>query len=474
MTTGSGTERPEARIDDRPGRAHERARLVALFTVVTMALLMQSLDVTIVATALVALRDGLDTTVSLAGWTITVYSIAMVMMLPLSAQLSDRLGRKQVFLLSVVVFATASLLCGLATNILMLIVMRTFQAIGGAGLTPSATAIVVEHFGSARDRAVSLFGTVFRIGATTGPVLGGVFVTYLSWRWIFFVNIPISAVIVLFSLKLIPPDRHRARTGRSLDFPGMALLGGGILVGMIGATFLGESSPQLRVGGAMALAAAVVILWCFLRHVHRVENPFVAPSLIHGSGFGAVNVINTLYGGATVGVMSLVPLYAITRYHIDALGAGTLLASQAIAGAVVSIVTAMALRRTGYRAPLFVGAVTGTVGMLAMGIGPHWGVSAYVWLAVAATLVGAGLAGSDPAARNAGLQLMPDQASSLAALRTMGRRIGTAVSVSIVTAIIAASPSPSIALAWSLAGFGVLLLVASPVIFRVPEHRGAW
>jgi MFS family permease len=131
---------------------------------------MMSVDSTIVATALDSLRRGLHTSINWAGWTITAYSFGFVLMLPLSGKFSERYGRRRVFLGSVVAFTAASLLCGLATNIYVLIALRAVQAAGGAGFTPSATGIVVDHFGHARDRAVSLFGSIFPIGAMTGPI----------------------------------------------------------------------------------------------------------------------------------------------------------------------------------------------------------------------------------------------------------------------------------------------------------------
>ena len=456
------------------GANGQPTRRVVIFTVVTMALFMQSVDVTIVATALHALQSGLHTSINWAGWTITVYSVGLVLALPLSARIADRFGRKRVFLVSVATFAVASLCCGLANDIFVLIVLRVFQAVGGAGLTPSATGIVVDHFGDARDRAVGLFGSVFQIGAMTGPVLGGLFVAYLSWRWIFFVNVPVSAILILLGLKFIPREPKRSTTNRvGLDLPGMVLLGAAILIGMVGMTYLGEASTWSRVAGVTALATAGMLSWLFLRRANRVSNPFIAPRLIHGRGFGAVNVVNVLYGGATVGIVSLVPLYAINRYHIGALASGTLLTAEAIAAAVLSVLGALALRRTGYRMPLYVGAAFGAAGMFALAVGPH-GVSAYTWLASATFLVGVGSGWANPASRNAGLQLVPEQSSSIAALRTMGRRVGTIASVSVVTAVIAGAAAPGVAQAYSFAGFGVLLLLAAPIIARVPEHRGSW
>src|SRR6185312_6603725 len=122
-------------------------RRVLVFTTVALALLMMSVDSTIVATALDALRRGLHTSINWAGWTITAYSFGFVLMLPLSGKLSERYGRRRVFLGSVVAFTAASLFCGLAENIYVLIALRAIQAAGGAGFTPSATGIVVDYFG---------------------------------------------------------------------------------------------------------------------------------------------------------------------------------------------------------------------------------------------------------------------------------------------------------------------------------------
>ena len=137
--------------------------------IVALTLLMMSIDSTIVATVLHALQHGLGTTIDWAGWTLTAYSFGFVLMLPVSGRLSEQYGRRRVFLGSVVMFTVASLLCGLADDIFLLIVLRAVQAAGGAGFTPSATGIVVDYFGDERDRAVSLFGSIFPIGAMIGP-----------------------------------------------------------------------------------------------------------------------------------------------------------------------------------------------------------------------------------------------------------------------------------------------------------------
>ena len=153
-------------------------RRLPVFVTVALALTMMSIDSTIVATALHTLEQELDAPLNWAGWTISAYALGFVLMLPVSGQLSERYGARRVFIGSVLVFCTASLLCGLANNIYLLIALRALQAAGGAGFTPTATQIIVNHFGSERDRAVGLFGSIFPLGAMVGPIFGGLFVTY--------------------------------------------------------------------------------------------------------------------------------------------------------------------------------------------------------------------------------------------------------------------------------------------------------
>jgi MFS family permease len=222
------------------------------------------------------------------------------------------------------------------------------------------------------------------------------------------------------------------------------------------------------------LIIAIVALAMFFRHINRSAHPFIAPRLIHGLGFGAVNLVNGLYGGITSGVIALVPLYATTRYGIDALDSGTLLIAQGAAAIILSVAGAFALRRTGYRPPLYVGGVATAIGMLLLALSPAAGIPPYAWLAGSAFIVGVGRGANNPASRNAGLQLAPEQSSTLAALRTMCMQIGAIITISIDTAVLATSHDPGHIQAWLFTAAAALLVVALPLITRVPEHRGSW
>ena len=447
-----------------------------VFTIVGLALLMMSIDNTIVATALYSLRVGLHTTIDLVGWTITAYSLGFVVMLPITGKLSEQFGCRKVFLCSVIAFTVASLCCGLADNIYVLIALRGLQAIGGAGFTPSATEIIVKYFGDARDRAISLFGSIFSIGIMIGPIFGGLFVSYWTWRGIFLVNVPIGIAVAVLALRYIPRDEPRAEGPRpGMDAVGMALLGGGLLSGMFAVSYLAERnadawSPVF----VIPLAIAFVAVWMFFRHINRTKSPFITPRLISGQGFGAVNLFNGLYGGVTGGVVALIPLYAWSRYGINELHSSTLLIAQGAASILLSIAGAFALRRTGYRLPLYIGGVVNAAGMLMLAFSPAPAITPYVWLAGSALLIGIGRGVNNPASRNAGMQLAPESSSTLAALRTMTMQIGTIITVSVDTAILAGAQDPGHTQAWLFGLTGALLLVALPMIHLVPEHRGSW
>lgn len=456
--------------------AVQPVRRVLVFGIVALALMMMSIDSTIVATALHALQTGLDTSIIWAGWTLTAYSFGFVLMLPISGRLSERFGRKRVFMGSVAVFTLASLGCGLADNIHVLIALRVLQAAGGAGFTPSATGIIVDHFGAARDRAVSLFGSVFPIGAMIGPIFGGLFVKYWSWRGVFFVNVPLGLLILALAWRFIPRDPAKDRsTGLTMDWVGMGLMGAAVLAAMFSTNALGAPGGDGGPWGFWALlAGATLATGLFVRHVRGASTPFIAPSLIWGSGFGPVNAVNAIFGGMTIGAVALVPLYAANRYGMDALAAGTLLIAQGIAAIALSLAATWALRRTGYRRPMWVGACAIVAGLGVLAVQAPEAIGPYRWLLGGAFLVGAGIGAVNPASRNAGLQLAPRSASTLAALRTLFLQLGTIATVAVATAVLADAHDPGRAQAWVYAAQALLLLLALPLIHRVPEHRGAW
>jgi EmrB/QacA subfamily drug resistance transporter len=450
--------------------ALKRRKLV--FGIVSIGLFMASIDQTIVATALPDIERDLHASVNWSAWTITIYALGQVIAMPMAGKLSDVYGRKTVFLVATAVFTISSLCCGFAGNIVLLLIPRFIQALGGGAFMPSATGIVSDHFGAERDRAVGMFTSILPVGGIIGPIIGGVFVTYWSWRGIFLVNVPIGIVLIVLTVRYIPNSATRARD--SIDVRGIALLALMIVTAMFGVSYLGSGqtpldSPVFLGCEAVALAA----LAAFVRHSRRHPAPFVSYRLLRGRGFGVMNLINFVYGAAALGFAALVALYAQDRYKIAALGAGTLLTARAIGMIAIAGAAAMALRRTGYRLPMIAGFVILAGGLVMMALAPA-GLSPYAWLAIAAAITGCGMGVSVPASNNASLQLAPDQVAAIAGLRGMFRQSGAITAVSITTALVARSSNPGLVEAHVFFAFAVLLIAILPLIALVPDHHGNW
>jgi EmrB/QacA subfamily drug resistance transporter len=462
------TAAPVVRAPDEPA---ERRWLI--FAIVSLALLMASVDQTIVATALPTLQRDLHGTVNWASWTITIYALGQILVMPLAGRLGDQFGRKRIFVGAAVLFTVASLCCGLANDIYVLVALRAVQAIGGGAFMPSATGIVAEQFGRDRDRALGLFASVFPIGGILGPVLGGVVLTYWSWRGIFLVNVPIGILLVISASLLIPRTERHVR-GR-LDGLGILLVGTTLLPAMFGVAYLGGPSASLaspafvlpEVLGAVSLAL-------FVRHARRASAPFIPARLLVGRGFGVMNLLNFLYGAAALGFGALVPLYAEQRFGIASLEAGALLTARAVGMISTAALAALLLRRTGHRWPMVIGYVIVIVGMLGLAYGPAGGVSSYLWLAAAAAVSGVGMGTATPASNNASMSLAPDQAAAIAGLRGMFRQTGGITAISVTTAFLARATDPGLAQAWVFVVFAGILAAALPLIRRVPDQHGRW
>jgi MFS family permease len=195
--------------------------------------------------------------------------------------------------------------------------------------------------------------------------------------------------------------------------------------------------------------------------------------LLHGRGFGVMNLINFFYGAAALGFGALVPLYAEERFNVPILQAGTLLTARALGMICVAGIAVLTLRRTGYRLPMIVGFAVIAVGLAGMAFAPN-DVPAYLWLSIAGGITGIGMGLSVPASNNATMQLAPDQLAGIAGLRGMFRQSGAIMGVSITTAILAGSSNPGETLAVVFAVFAGLLILVLPLVFLVPEHHGSW
>lgn len=444
------------------------------FAIVATALFMAAIDQTIVAVGLRPISAAMHTPLSWAAWTITAYGLGQVVVLPVAGRVSDVYGQKKIFLWSVLIFSAASLACGMASNIYLLIVLRAVQAVGGAAFMPSATGIVAERFGRDRDRGIGLFTSIYPLGGLVGPVIGAVVIQHFTWRAIFLINVPIGLVLALLGLAFLPSS-VRVSAGRP-DMVAVGLLAGTLLLTMYGVSLLGsghQANIVLRV--ILAECAGGLMGYGFARRAQRADQPIIPIGLLRQRHFATLNLISLLYGGCTIACGALVPLYAEIRYNMHVVQAGSVLTARAVGSVLVAAATTFMLRRIGYRMPMVIGFFIGAGGYVMLVLSPL-NVSAFLWLALGTMVAGLGSGMSAPATNNAIASLAPDQIASVAALRSTFRQIGGMLAISVTTAVVASSANQARALEGAFFAFALICaVVVIPLTFTVElRRRGRW
>ncbi|HEV2462149.1 MAG TPA: MFS transporter, partial [Ktedonobacterales bacterium] len=209
---------------------------------------MSFIDGTVVNVALPTIQRELNATAADVQWVIQSYALFLAALILVGGALGDRLGRRRVFSAGIVLFTAASVVCGLAPNILILILARAVQGVGGALLVPGSLAIISASFAAERrGRAIGTWSAFTTITTALGPVLGGWLVQSASWRWVFFINVPLAAITLAVTFRAVPETRDPDATG-PLDWLGAALatLGlGGLTFGLIQASAVGFGTPQV-------------------------------------------------------------------------------------------------------------------------------------------------------------------------------------------------------------------------------------
>ncbi len=460
------------RLSDRssadPALASAAPRAI-VFAVVSLALFMSSVDGTIVATGLPTIGHALSARLNWTAWTMTAYQLGLVVAMPVAGRLSDRLGRKRVFLAAAAVFILSSLACGFSHSIALLILFRVIQALGGGAFVPAATGIVSDVFGERRDQALGLFSSIFPLGALVGPILGGVIIAEWSWRGIFLVNVPVGTAFFLLGLRYLPRSEP---LGGKIDLVGSALLGATVLATMLGITHLGDpGSSILALGTAGPFLTGIGCGVAFVRRCSRLEDPVIPIALLKERSFAAMNGINFAFGACAIGFGSLVPVFAEDRYGLKPLAAGTLLTARALGEIGVAALASMFIRRTGYRVPMVVGFLVMAGGLAFIAVPPHL-LSPYVWLSLGAAVTGVGTGASAPAANNATLQLSPADVGSIAGLRGAARQAGAIVAVALTTSLVARSGAHIATLGHAFFVLATLLMLVTPLVIAVPDSDG--
>ena len=308
-------------IRSRPATApcpKSSARWVLVATILASS--MAFIDGTVVNVALPALQANLNATIMDVQWVIEAYSLLLAALLLVGGSLGDHYGRRRVFLAGVALFAVASAWCGLAANIGQLIVARAAQGLGAALLVPGSLAIISSSFPvNERGRAIGTWSGFSAITTAIGPVMGGWLIEHVSWRAVFFINVPIALLVILISLRSVPESSDKESAG--LDWLGaiVGALGLGALVyGLIESSRLGFDDRSVLV----ALVAAAVLLGLFLMIETRVSNPMLPLALFRSRTFTGANLLTFLLYGALGGTLFFLPLNLIQVQHYSATAAG--------------------------------------------------------------------------------------------------------------------------------------------------------
>ena len=448
-----------------------------IFVSAGLGLLMYSIDSTAVAVAFPHFIKDLNTNVLWAAWTISIYLIAITSVMPLMGNLSDSFGRKKVFLISLIIFTVSSLACGLAPNIYSLVVFRFFQGIGGASFLPTAAGIVSDQFPEHRERAIGLFTSIFPIGGIIGPNLGGWIVSRYSWRYIFYINLPIGIGLIALILILLEDSKTLSRP--HVDFVGASFFFGAILFLMFGLNLIAESfSFSSLLLTAIFWVISFSFLYLFFRQEKKDSNPILDMALLRSKPFLAANLYNMMVGAGVWGISAFIPLYATSVHKLSTLLSGVILTPRSLGVIPASAVTSFLLKRWGYRWPMVLGLTIISLSTILLSgqglqflrmIGIHSGVAEI--LAVLIMFSGIGMGIALPASNNACIELMPERVATITGLRGMFRSVGGAFGISLITIILHSSSNPSNGFGVTFISFGLGLLFTIPLVFLMPTGK---
>ena len=340
-----------------------RRQVVMTFAGLLLAMLLASLDQTIVSTALPTIVGDLGGLDQLS-WVVTAYMLAATVSMPLWGRISDLYGRKRLFQAAIVVFLLGSALSGVAQTLGELIGFRALQGLGAGGLMTLAMAIVADIIAPReRGRYQGYIQMVFVLASVAGPLLGGVFVDHLSWRWVFYVNIPIGVI----ALTVISTSLHLpVATGRPrIDYLGAALLGAGITCVLLASTWGGQQYAWDSVEIVGLLVGAVALLIAFVAQERRAPEPILPLRLFSDPVFDVVALVLFLTTCAFFAAIVFIPLFLQVVTGATATSSGLLLLPLLLSATVSTAVSGRVISRTGrYKLFPVTGLALMTVGLL--------------------------------------------------------------------------------------------------------------
>jgi EmrB/QacA subfamily drug resistance transporter len=435
-----------------------------VLAICSMSLFVVGLDTTIVNVALPAIGHGLQVGTRGLEWAVDAYTIALATLLISSGALADRIGRRRVFRLGLVVFGAASVACSLAPSIDVLIAARVAQGVGGSMLSPVALAIVVNVIVDPKQRAqaIGIWAGIFGVSMAAGPLVGGALVSAVGWRSVFSVGVPIIVVVLLLTSAFVPESR--APQPRSLDGMGQLLLAvvvGGSVALLIEGPRIGWASAGAVIGYAVVAAAVAG----FVRTESRRREPLMNLQLFQRKPFTAAVVGAVVVFIALNMTLLLGTLYLQHARGMTPAAAGMITLPMAVAATLCAPLSGLLVGRTGPRLPLLLAGGNITLGALCLiTLHDHTGIPV---LLLAYLFVGVGIGFANAPITNTAVSGLPAAQAGLAgAITSTARQVGAALGVAVAGGIIADTAPANLAQAsrpaWLIvAACGLLLLLVA-------------
>lgn len=422
------------------------------------------LDTTVVTVALDRLGEAFSAPVSTVQWVSTAYLLAMALVIPLTGWSVDRFGARRTWLAVLALFLAGAVLCGAAWSAPSLIAFRVVQGLGAGMILPLAQLILARAAGAQRfGRAMALIAVPGNLVPIVGPVLGGLLLDGLSWRWIFLGNVPMCVLALVLAWRSLPADPVD-RDRHPLDVLGLALLLPAVLALVYGLAHAGERSRFVTAGTTVPVAIGLGLLVAFSGHALRATAPIIDLRLFRFRSLRASTMLMLLSGAALYAPMLLLPLYYQQARGFDALTTGLVLAPQGIGTAVALPIVGWLADRLGPRPLVAAGALITTAGTLPYTLLPTDPND--LLLGASLLLRGIGLAVVGIPAMAAAYQQLPPDAIPYATtivnvVQRIGASLGTAVTAVILQQQLSNAPGIACAYAntfWWAVGFALLLL----------------
>ena len=438
MSTTDETAAPSeaARAAGRPPQvgtavavpAYSHRQILLIMSGLMMGLLLASLDQTIVSTALTTISRDFHR-VDLYSWVVTAYLLTSTASTPLYGKISDQFGRKRVFQTAILIFLAGSALSGLSQNMYQLIVFRGVQGLGAGGLMTLAFAIVADVIPMReRGRYQGYFGATFAVSSVIGPLVGGFLVDQASWRWVFYVNIPVGIVALIVINRVLQVDRHSRRS--KVDIAGSLLIVSGVSLFLVGVQLAGSAAKITPASLAYGLSG-LTLVGAFVLWERRAPEPIVPLFLFRDRVFTVANILGFITGTVMFGALIFIPLFLQTVQGVSPTASGLRMLPMLAGVLLTSITVGRIVSRIGrYRIFVIVGTAVLAVGLALM---TTISVTTGVWeLAGMMFVVGAGLGMFMQTLVLAVQNSVPPQhmgagTATITFFRTLGGAIGAAV-----------------------------------------------